>query len=473
MAGARLPVSMIFTRMTFQRLVLFSVTRLSIYLFKLFEDTSAVKDYKTSHDYYFMIISAACLITPPLFYSIFLMGQNLTKDDTLDKNELGTKAVNGLLLIPWQIKRHLDVLHFAAQRVCTWRPPNKQEDEEMVNIKRNAEVLEFFEDIYAGFLQILLQLYLLFGAYNISTTHNIHDKQIISELVASSMCVVSMLIAVRRRDDGPLTATCSFLGWTSLIFSRVLVMSFVATYIHGWLFALCFIHVLAVSYWVYQIAIESHRAAPDSPVARETDDWAQTRKRTSLAVLVVLFFGIPSLLIWPIMFQLKEKRRPFTYFMIIIAENALLLLIWFIFHLSSSTTGLNTYSIYLMIIITVCTLSGVFFLLVYTFCKPKLTDQIILHEIREARAEEPSKLGGLSLQRALNATQYGIYYEFCDIVFRLPSTAKMQERLDEVRRLTEPQNSSTTTVKTVESPGVTPVPPPFPLGPPPPSNPEA
>ena len=33
--------------------------------------------------------------------------------------------------------------------------------ENITILQRNAEVLEFFEDFYAGFLQILLQLYIL------------------------------------------------------------------------------------------------------------------------------------------------------------------------------------------------------------------------------------------------------------------------------------------------------------------------
>ena len=41
------------------------------------------------------------------------------------------------------------------------RSPKPEEQEDIQSMQRNAEVLEFFEDFYAGFLQILLQLYIL------------------------------------------------------------------------------------------------------------------------------------------------------------------------------------------------------------------------------------------------------------------------------------------------------------------------
>ncbi len=42
-----------------------------------------------------------------------------------------------------------------------YRAPQSNEKEDIASMQRNAEVLEFFEDFYAGFLQILLQLYIL------------------------------------------------------------------------------------------------------------------------------------------------------------------------------------------------------------------------------------------------------------------------------------------------------------------------
>lgn len=156
-----------FGRFIFQKLLTLSVIRLSIYMFKLYEDVATAGEYKKVAEVNFLLITAACLVVPPVFYAIFLIGSNLAKDDVLNKSEIGTKTVNGLLLIPWQIKRHLDVLHFAAQRVCEWRSPDKPEEEVLQTLKRNAEILEFFEDLYAGFLQIFLQLYLFFKTFSV------------------------------------------------------------------------------------------------------------------------------------------------------------------------------------------------------------------------------------------------------------------------------------------------------------------
>ena len=419
-------------RISFQKLVLMAVMRLAVYVFKVVEDAKSVKGYRESSDLSFMLISAACLAVPPLFYSVYLMGQHLTKEDEVDVRELGTKAVNGLLLMPWQIKRHLDVLHYAAQRVCVWRSPTKQETQELQTMKRNAEILEFFEDLYAGFLQIMLQVYLLLRVAEPDSK----TPYFVTELVASCLSVSSMLVAVRRRDDGPLTGFLSLVGWSSLITSRVLAISLAATVLHRWIALLALLHVLAISIWVYNIAIQSFMAATPS-VSEETTKWADTRKRSSTAIMVFLFFGIPSLVIWPIMFQLKEGRRPLIFMIVVTLENLLLLSVWFI-HLSGSSFGLNTRET-ILVCATVCsTLAGVFFLSVYVFCKPKFTDQVVLFEIRESRAQEAPtliKLNGPN-SRSSNATQYGIYYEFCDLVFKLPSTHKIASDLEEIRGLT-------------------------------------
>lgn len=68
-----------------------------------------------------------------------------------------------MLLVCWQLKRHLDMLHFSAQRICHFRPASFDEDETLKGLKRNADVLEFFENFYAAVLQVILQLYIYFG----------------------------------------------------------------------------------------------------------------------------------------------------------------------------------------------------------------------------------------------------------------------------------------------------------------------
>jgi hypothetical protein len=90
-------------------------------------------------------------------------GSNLVRDNVLKKSDIGTKMVNGFLLYCWQIKRHLDLLYFSAQRACHFRPLKPEEQEFKQNLKRDADVLEFFVNLYGGFLQLLLQLYLMLG----------------------------------------------------------------------------------------------------------------------------------------------------------------------------------------------------------------------------------------------------------------------------------------------------------------------
>ena len=42
----------------------------------------------------------------------------------------------------------------------SFRDSTKEEKIQISNLNKEAEVLEFFEDVYAGFLQLLLQLYI-------------------------------------------------------------------------------------------------------------------------------------------------------------------------------------------------------------------------------------------------------------------------------------------------------------------------
>jgi hypothetical protein len=309
-------------------------------------------------------------------------------------------------------------------------------------MERNAEILEFFEDLYAGFIQILLQTFLIFSAYfDFDATRDekgrYKELYLVSQLVASCLSVSSMLIAVRRRDDGPLTGFLSFAGWTSIFVSRVLVISLAATALKWIIVVLALIHVLAVSIWVYNIAVQSHVAAMVTRPEGMTQ-WADTRRRVSTAIMTFLFFGIPSLVIWPIMFQLKERRRPLCFLIIITVENLILLAIWFVQPGNNVTDRIGSDELIVVALIVISTLAGVFFLAVYVFCKPKYTDQVVLYEIRESRAQEAPTLirrdGPNS--RSANATQYGIYYEFCDLVFKLPSTHKIASDLEEVRALT-------------------------------------
>lgn len=248
-----------------------------------------------------------------------------------------------------------------------------------------------------------------------------------------------MMVAVRRRDDGKLTIVLSFVGWLCLIVSRVLVFSLALMVIHYWLIVMCLIHVLAFSIWIYNIAIESYQISSSS-VSASSAQWTNKRKRFSLAVLIFLFFGIPSLLIWPIMFQLKERRRPLVFLLVMTIENLFLLgiwLIWMMKQMADEGKQLNSALMYLVISIVVTTTVGVISILVYVCCKPKYTDQVVLYEIRQAGKMDAPELIRLreTNSRLTSGSRYGIYYEFCDTVFKLPISHKFATQLEEVRSL--------------------------------------
>lgn len=99
--------SSIFSRLTFQSLLILSVVRLTIYLNKLYQDVDSVTEYLSTKHVYYFLISVASLAAPPIIYAVYLIGANLSKDEEIDKTEVSTKTVNGFLLIPWQIKRYL------------------------------------------------------------------------------------------------------------------------------------------------------------------------------------------------------------------------------------------------------------------------------------------------------------------------------------------------------------------------------
>ncbi|RWS10159.1 hypothetical protein B4U79_12785 [Dinothrombium tinctorium] len=427
----------VFHRIVFQKLLLFSTVRLIIYLNKLYQDVNAVGEYSSKDYYKYCIISVLALTSPIIIYTFYLIGAHLAKDDIIDKVDVSTRTVNGLLLIPWQIKRHLDMLYFTAQRACQWRKPAKEEREEIKSLERNAEILEFFEDFYSGFLQLLLQIYILLGSDVLISGQKSSLRPLIGQLVGSALAIFSMMIASRRRDDGPLTGFLSFVGWFCVFTSRVIVFSLVATYIRHWLFVLCLIHVLAFSIWIYTIAIESYKISSSSTTA--IAPWESKRKRASIAILVFLFFGLPSLVFWPIMFQLKECKRPLIFLMVITIENVLLLGIWAVCHVTVVGAQLSDLQIITVSLIVISTLGGAFFLLVYVFCKPKYTDQVVLYEIRESKNRPAPDFIKLNA-RTNNASNYGIYYEFCDIVFKLPSTHKISERLEQIRRMQDQIN---------------------------------
>lgn len=137
------------------------------------------------------------------------------------------------------------------------------------------------------------------------------------------------------------------------------------------------------------------------------------------------------------MFQLKENNRVLKWLIIISLENMALLAAFFYFQTQASV-NLQTFLIRILYGIAVATFCGVVLILFYVFCKPKYTDQVVVYEIRENRESSQaaptfSKISE-SMKTAGNSIQYGIYYDFFEIVFKLPSTHKIRNDLQEIRR---------------------------------------
>jgi hypothetical protein len=119
------------------------------------------------------------------------------------------------------------------------------------------------------------------------------------------------------------------------------------------------------------------------------------------------------------MFQLKENRRPLKFLLIITIENIALLGLWFIFQFNQNQTlqQLTDTHVLLVIGVVCATLLADLFLTGYIICKPKRTDKVVLYEMRTTDTES-----------------FGIYYEFCDIVFKL-ETEGIGKELERVRNL--------------------------------------
>lgn len=65
-------------KIVFQKLMILSIYRLVLYINKLYQDVNTAKEYFSEQDFYFFIISIITLITPPLVYSIYLIGELLS-----------------------------------------------------------------------------------------------------------------------------------------------------------------------------------------------------------------------------------------------------------------------------------------------------------------------------------------------------------------------------------------------------------
>lgn len=403
------------------------------------------------------------------------------------------QLLHGVLFIFWQLKRQVDVLTYLVERSCVWRKPSEAEKQTLGKLRTGSDGLEWFQDFYAAFLAILAQVYSIglqwslanedrlaggggssglnaslktdysqlislaskSGEYNSPELDvskaarelsnvlraqagadelNSKDLLIMSELLVSSAVIVSLLIAVRRRDDGPLTFALSSIGWGAIFASRIIVIAMAFVHI-GWrlMLTLCAAHVVGIAVWIYKIAIDSHNDEPG-----ESDEWrwhpdqqqpngagsvelesadakanAQSElerqtKQTSqwtylehatLIMQIFTLFALPSLFYWPIMFNLKNHFRPFKYLLLIMSENFILIPAIWLTMSASATAG----QWYLLGAVGAFSILGFVFISLYVSCKPTLTEYF-------ARADELVN----------DAEKAGIYFEFCSRVFKMP-----------------------------------------------------
>lgn len=389
-------------RFSFPWLLTVSVVQLIIYLNKLYQDSAAVAVYFDGKDINYCVVSATCLLIPALIYIVYLVALYVKQQQEIERKEVGTRIVHGLLLVPWQIKGRVEVLHFSAQRICQRRKLTPDETEEKSFLERQASVLEFFEEFYAGFIQLLLQLYIII----VSLDKNIDSKALPGEIIASVLTLMSMLAAVRRKDDGILTGILSVTGWLCIMVSRAVAISLATTTIHGWMVLICFLHGVLVSLWVSSIAITSSKEAGES-------EPFSIKRKLAYFFLVFTVFGLPSLTYWPVMFQLKKRKRPLIFLFILLLENALFLALWY-FLRDRSEWAQHDYVLTSLLVGGY--IAGTLFILVYICCKPKYTDQVVYHDMK-----------------IRNADSFGMYFEFCDLTFCLPKTHSVEVKLQRVR----------------------------------------
>lgn len=396
---------------SFPYLLVQALVHLCIYIHKLSQDAYSVSTYYAEQQLYYCAISVLCLFVPSLVYAAYLVADSIL-DRSTPASDICTKLVNGLLLVPWQIKGHVEVLHFAAQRVCSCTSPTKKEMSRLRSLKRETFVLEFFEDFYAGFIQILLQLYLVVLFINSNET----SKALIGQLVGSALSLWSLIKAVQRKDDGLLTGTLSFLGWVSVTAARGLALALLTAVIHGWVVLACLGHAVAMTAWIASFVRDTHRR--QDSVRQDGGEAGAARPLRSpcvTALIIFALFGLPSLVFWPIMFDFKLKRRVFLFVFVFIVENLLCFGAW---QLWGSEGTAHNYRVLVSALLLGLTTSGVFFIALYVCCKPDKSDLVVLQHIRED-----------------NANRYGIYFDFCKAIRILPDTSDIARGLEKIRML--------------------------------------
>src|SRR5699024_10452477 len=100
----------LWSRLVFQRLFATSLYCLIVFLFKMYEDLTALKTYYEGiqENLTNFLISLLCIVLPPLFYALYLVPEEIVRQRRPQLAGLKVAGVNvttGLLLVFWQIKR--------------------------------------------------------------------------------------------------------------------------------------------------------------------------------------------------------------------------------------------------------------------------------------------------------------------------------------------------------------------------------
>lgn len=396
----------------FPFLLIEGIVHLSIYIYKLVDDSRAVLEYWEKRQRFGLLISAFCLVAPTLIYAIYEMLRTVLSDQRSLRNVL-TKLVKGILLVPWQIKGHCEMLAFSADKVCQYRKLEPKEQQELSRIKQETFVFEFFEDFYSGFIQLLLQLHFV----NTMSTKGNESFVIYTEIIGSTLAVLSLIKALQRRDDGILTKTFSFIGWVSYCASRALSFALLSSVFGGGVvIGVIMFHSAVATAAVFHIIKKAHREERER--ARRDGRVPNLPAKTNngvLGVLAFFLFGLPSLMYWPMMFSFKRKLFVFCFLATGAVENLLCTVAWFIWKDPQLDHKLSTKFALAVLILTSL---GALFLILYMLLKPELSDKVVLSHILET-----------------NSNKYGIFYDFCKAVHVLPEVKDIDHRREQLQRL--------------------------------------
>lgn len=239
---------------------------------------------------------------------------------------------------------------------------------------------------------------------------------IYSEVVGSSLAVLSLIKALQRRDDGCLTKALSFIGWIAFCGSRVFAFALLSSFVGAWVVIAILLHAAGATVFVFKIIKNAYQEQKDSiPEGTPLPRHLRRKNDSVLAVLSFFLFGLPSLMYWPMMFSFKKASYVYSFLVVSACENLLFFVLWFVFKDKSHDHSLgHAFAVAILVLTAV----GVLFLCLYMCAKPGLTDKVVLSHIRET-----------------NSNKYGIFFDFCNAVHVLPNVQNIDHRREQIERL--------------------------------------